>query len=269
MAIIVATGPIGLNMTTFDFGFVGDLDLGTHTGTALSFSDGGANNVTFAGTGLTYTVIGPFLADINSGTFTSLNVSLAGQTLSYSGWNISAVTFYDLVAAENWKALAALAVSGDDQIAGTAHKDVLISGAGTDTVIGLAGNDKLSGGLGNDNLAGGKGKDILTGGAGADNFIFDVKLDASFDTIKDFQHGVDHIWLDKSFFANVGPVGVLTAAHFHPGAAATGGLQGVIYDSATGFLWSDADGNGPLAAKVFAHVEPGLTLTASDFLIVG
>ena len=43
--------------------------------------------------------------------------------------------------------------------------------------------------------------------------------------------------------------------------------QGIRYNPTTGNLFSDADGSGPIHAIMFAHLDPGLNLTASDFLI--
>ncbi len=42
----------------------------------------------------------------------------------------------------------------------------------------------------------------------------------------------------------------------------------IIYDSATGRIYYDADGSGAGAQVLFAQVTAGLALTNADFLIV-
>jgi VCBS repeat-containing protein len=69
-------------------------------------------------------------------------------------------------------------------------------GRGFDVLLGGAGADRLEGGDGKDRIEGGGGADQLTGGADADVFVFSSLADstaASFDTITDFQSGLDRI----------------------------------------------------------------------------
>ena len=52
------------------------------------------------------------------------------------------------------------------------------------------------------------------------------------------------------------------------GAAATSAEDRIIYDSSTGNLFYDPDGDGAQAQVQFAQLQTGLALTAADFLIV-
>jgi hypothetical protein len=56
----------------------------------------------------------------------------------------------------------------NDQLLGTAGKDLIRAGAGNDLVLGFAGDDILCGGPGNDYLLAAGGNDLLDGGSGLD-----------------------------------------------------------------------------------------------------
>ena len=114
-----------------------------------------------------------------------------------------------------------------------------------------------------------EGSDILTGGAGADQFVFSTTLGAdNVDTITDFQAGLDTIVLDASIFA--APGAGLGSGEFRAnvGGIAKDANDFILYDTATGALSYDADGNGAGAAVQFAQLGTGLALTASGFLIL-
>ncbi|BDI14799.1 hypothetical protein ANSO36C_06010 [Nostoc cf. commune SO-36] len=88
---------------------------------------------------------------------------------------------------------------GNDTLNGNRGDDILDAGQGKDVLNGGNGNDTLYGGLSNDVLDGGLGDDVLIGGDGNDTFLFkrsDTLLKNDFDTIQDFQIGIDKIILD-------------------------------------------------------------------------
>jgi Ca2+-binding RTX toxin-like protein len=145
-------------------------------------------------------------------------------------------------------------------------------------LVGNDGANVISGGAGNDTLNGGLGRDTLIGGVGWDRFDFRSKLAAgNVDVIKDFDVMHDTIRLSGAIFsALAGSTGALRAGQFH---ASTSGLahnlnDRIVYNTATGVLAYDADGNtaGGVAAVQFAKLfsEPGIhpTITAADFLII-
>jgi len=69
-------------------------------------------------------------------------------------------------------------------------------------------------------------------------------------------------------FVSAGPVGGLAANALFLGGAAGDAEDRIGYDSATGSLLHDADGNGAQAAVAFGSVTPGLAMTANQFTIV-
>jgi serralysin len=56
---------------------------------------------------------------------------------------------------------------------------------------------------------------------------------------------------------------------FRAGTSAADANDRIIYDSATGRIYYDADGNDAGAKVLFAQVTAGLALTNADFQIIG
>ena len=138
--------------------------------------------------------------------------------------------------------------------------------------INLTGNNlanELYGNNGANVLNGGAGADYLLGYGGADIFQFTTALGGgNVDHIGDFISGTDRIALDDAVFTGIGALGTLSGSAFVTGTAAGDADDRIIYNSATGQLFFDADGSGSGAAVLFATVTPGLTLTASDFMVI-
>jgi Ca2+-binding RTX toxin-like protein len=117
------------------------------------------------------------------------------------------------------------------------------------------------------------GDDTLNGGGGADKFLFDSALNVgtNVDVIADFAPGIDRIHLDEDIFTALA-AGALPPGRFHsvPGATdANDATDRIIYDSANGNLYYDADGNGELSSSVlFATLTTHPAITAADFFIV-
>jgi Ca2+-binding RTX toxin-like protein len=142
-------------------------------------------------------------------------------------------------------------------------------------ITGNTGINHITGTAFDDTIAGRGGNDVLTGGDGADAFLFNVTANTktNFDTITDFTGGTDTLQFSKAIFKGLGLVaGPLSDAQFW---TAAGGVahdldDRIIYDSATGIVWYDADGTGR-AAKVAVAVLGTTThpdLHFSDILIV-
>ncbi|MDX0789209.1 calcium-binding protein [Sinorhizobium medicae] len=145
---------------------------------------------------------------------------------------------------------------------GNALSNAVSGNGAANTLDGAAGNDYINGGLGND---------TLIGSTGLDTFIFNSALNAAsnVDTISDFVVADDVMWIDNAVFTAVVGTGALTAAQF---ASNTTGLAAdaddrIIYESDTGKLFYDADGNGAGGPVHFATANINLGITAGDFII--
>ncbi|MCP9886292.1 calcium-binding protein, partial [Synechococcus sp. ATX 2A4] len=157
-----------------------------------------------------------------------------------------------------------------ENINGGTQSDSLRGNALNNTLRGFGGNDRLEGRAGNDTLIGGPGNDTLIGGSGADTFRFDAPLNATTnrDTITDFSIAQgDRIELENSVFTALPTTGTLAPAAFRIGATATIAAHRILYNSATGLLSYDSDGNGGTAAIAFATLTPGLALTSASFSV--
>ncbi|WP_225009724.1 DUF642 domain-containing protein [Novosphingobium percolationis] len=150
-----------------------------------------------------------------------------------------------------------------------------LDGSGNDSanvLIGNANANHLSGLGGDDRIVGGKGLDVLTGGTGADTFAFDTKpSNSNRDTITDFTHGEDRLTFSLTVFKGFAATGAVDAGAFWAGAgvdAAHDADDRLIYNTTTGTLWYDADGNGKAKAVQVALLEGHPTLDFTDLLVV-
>jgi Ca2+-binding RTX toxin-like protein len=129
------------------------------------------------------------------------------------------------------------------------------------TITGNAQANSISGGLGND---------TLTGGGGADHFVFDTTLAANnIDSITDFDEAADIIVMNSNVFNNLTAAGPLTAGQLVVGQIALDADDYVLFDTTSGAISYDQDGNGAAVAIQFA-VLTGFTGTLSEtnFLVV-
>ncbi len=153
--------------------------------------------------------------------------------------------------------------SGADEIRGGSGIDRLLGGADDDILYGDTGNDVIFGGRGNDDISGGAGHDFLFGGADADSFIFAAISDSNsttgFDVIRDFQRGLDRIYLDS---LNSGDL-----AFFGTGALVNGtaGLRYSVDSGGSATVIIDSNGNGVEDMRIF--VSQVGALSAADFFL--
>ena len=144
-------------------------------------------------------------------------------------------------------------------LTGAAH----INGTGN----GLA--NVLTGNAGNNVLNGGLGLDTMLGGAGNDVFVFSSALTlGNVDKINDFGVADDGFMLDDAVFAGLA-TGMLAASAFAVNLTglAINVLHRIVYETDSGRIYFDADGNGGTASVHFATVAAGLGLTNADFFV--
>ncbi|MFI0843360.1 beta strand repeat-containing protein [Mesorhizobium sp. IMUNJ 23232] len=202
------------------------------------------------------------------------NDTLVGGTGAddLSGGNGSDTASYSTAAAGVIASLTTPAINTGDA-AGDTYSSVenLTGTAFGDTLTGNGAINVILGGSGADTLNGRAGSDTMTGGGNNDNFLFDTALGATnVDDITDFNFVNDTIQLDNAIFNAIIGVGVLSAAQF---AANTSGTAGdandrIIYETDTGELYYDTNGNAAGGSTLFATLTAGLGITNADFFIV-
>jgi serralysin len=165
-------------------------------------------------------------------------------------------------------------LDGHTEIDGGDGNDV-IHGGHSATMWGGVGNDFLESSFRPDILDGGAGNDTLQGGEGEDQYIFSVSPGlANADSIVGFESATDTVVLDGTAHANLGASGRFAAgdARFAAGAGFTSGQDAsdrVVYNTATGQLFYDADGSGAGASQLIATLQGAPTLGATDIVAQG
>ena len=178
---------------------------------------------------------------------------------------------------------------GDDIYVLSDDLDVIIDTGGSDTIrssqsielrpdienaqlVGIAdtyalGNELdniLQGNLGDNILDGGLGVDRLFGDEGADQFVISSNgADTPVDEVLDFMSGTDLLVIDLASFGfeaeqlGEAAAGVVSLDNFVSGAGATALDENdyFIFDTATGTLYYDADGNGDGEAIELVKIE--------------
>ncbi len=166
----------------------------------------------------------------------------------------------------------ALSINGN----GNAFDNKITGNAGVNSLYGGDGNDVLVGGAGDDILNGGAGIDTLTGDLGADIFRFDSVLNGitNADRLTDFTPTASATTTDSFQLENTGPglfteltPGTLTASAFISGAAFTNAAERIRYESTTGGLFYDPDGNGAQDSILFANLSTRLAINNMHFQV--
>jgi Ca2+-binding RTX toxin-like protein len=152
-----------------------------------------------------------------------------------------------------------------------ADSSTLIGTAQSDYLTGTSAANILNGGGGNDILLGLGGADQLTGGNGNDRFLFNSPSEG-IDTITDFTVTDDLIVVSKSGFgaglSSNTVDSVINSNQFVPDSGTMTSSTRFIYNSSTGGLFYDPDGNGVAAALQFATLSsrPASITSANIFV---
>jgi Ca2+-binding RTX toxin-like protein len=163
--------------------------------------------------------------------------------------------------------------TGSFSLSGQFIENLTLTGAGNiygnslnNILIGSSTANRIRTYEGNDHIYGRGGSDSLGGGIGMDSFYFDTALGSgNVDTIDDFSVADDTIMLARAVFSAIEANGTLSSDAFVTGTSAADANDRIVYDSATGKIFYDADGSGGGAAILFAQVTAGTALTNLDF----
>jgi Ca2+-binding RTX toxin-like protein len=160
----------------------------------------------------------------------------------------------------------------DDTLSGNSENNTLLGNGGNDTLSGGGGADYLRGDAGDDTLLGGTENDTLIGGDGADTFVFntDPNSQNNRDVITDFSAGEDTIQLNNSIFNSLVQEGILSETNFHSGTTSMAADENdyILYNTTSGALLYDSDGNGTGVAVEFARLTSKPEISANDFVII-
>ena len=234
------------------YGLAGDDYLSGGAGN--DYLSGGDNNDTFFGGAGKDTMVGGAGNDsyyIQVGDGSDLVVELAGggtndRILSAISYSLAAGSGVEVLSTNNNAGTVAI------NLVGSNLANTIIGNNGTNVINGLGGNDLLYG-----------------GGGAVDYFVFasTPNTATNIDRIADWSSAGDLIFLDTTFYTNIG-LGTIAATDFRSGAGATSALtatQNVIHNSTNGDLWYDSDGVGGVASVRFGSVGAGNPIFYYDF----
>ena len=195
----------------------------------------------------------------NAGAGALVTVDILDKVISSSGFVIS-----------GGAGTVAVFTTGINGTAGNDFIDGSNAAAGL-TINGLAGNDTIIASLLGGTVIGGDGSDVITfaNNAAIDTLVFNSLIGA--DTISGFKVANDFINLSKAAFVGItGTVGANLGAEFASNATGTALLatDHFIYNTTTGALNYDADGNGAGAAVLVGTFTDIPGLTAAQFTII-
>ena len=208
----------------------------TATG-AANLTGNGLNNFVYAGAGNNV-----------------LDGSTGNDTTSYAYATAAVTVSLAVTTAQTTGGSGSDTLTAIENLTGSTYADKLTGSTGTNALDGGAGNDTLSGGL---------GADRLTGGTGADTFRFVTTADGS-DTITDFASGTDKIYIVAANFGLTAGAGANLVINGTPSSAAAA----FVYNSTTGVLGFDSDGNGAGAATQLATLSnKPVGFNSADFVL--
>ncbi|MGL5078958.1 MAG: beta strand repeat-containing protein, partial [Waterburya sp.] len=139
---------------------------------------------------------------------------------------------------------------------------------GVEHITGTEFSDRLTGNDQANILFGNGGTDTLSGGEGSDRFLYE-NLDSETDTITDFSDGDQLVISAAGFNASLGIETSLTevvlVSDLNP-SSATG--ASFLYQTDTGLLSFDPDGNGSIAASDIAVLSNRPSLSQEQISVI-
>jgi len=196
------------------------------------------------------------------------------------GKKVSLVNIFDVL--RPWDLADSIhpTAEGYRKIANTWHDPILAVSGDYDTLssienaVGSAYKDRLIGSAGANVLQGGAGQDTLTGGSGADTFVYEV-ASQGLDTITDFLSD-DRFQISAAGFGGGLRAGTpLSTTESATGVFVSGtnpspigSSANFLYNTSTGLLNFDHDGNGSGVAVGIATLNGAPSLSASQFTIM-
>jgi len=207
----------------------------------------------------------------NAGGVDKINSAVTFNLSAYTG-----VSFVENLTLTGTTAINGIGNALANTLMGNNAANVLRGANGNDVLVGSGGADSLYGDANNDLLRGGAGNDILWGGLGNDIFRFDAALSTArvknVDQIKDFNPARDTIQLENSIFTKfgTGTTGTINPAFFR---ANTSGLAQdsndyIIYETDTGKLFYDSNGNAAGGSVQIAVLGVNLAMTSADYVLI-
>jgi Ca2+-binding RTX toxin-like protein len=146
-------------------------------------------------------------------------------------------------------------------------ENLTLTGAANRNGTGNGLNNIIVGNTGNNTLTGDGGLDTLTGNAGLDRFAF-ANTGLGYDKISDFNTADDLIQVSAAGFGGGLVAGGAVVLQSAATPVVVGGGGQFLYDTDSGNLSFDADGNGAGAAVVFARLLNLAAITAADFVVI-
>jgi uncharacterized protein len=199
----------------------------------------------------------PLLVGLNlapSPSTATVGIVNSRSTFNGGTLNLGTNTNDNIIGSANSDTIAAFA--GNDFVFGGDGNDSIDGGFGDDTLLGGNGADTLLGNIGNDSLIGGAGADLLIGGAGNDFFVYNSFTEGG-DTIADFASG-DKILIRAAAFGGLVGVNLVVNGSF------ANSTPGFLFNSTSGLLSFDSDGNGLVAPVAIATLTGVTSLISSD-----
>jgi hypothetical protein len=197
-------------------------------------------------------------------------LSFDSGNLTFSGWTPKQVGEIDVMVTATDRVAATGSTEGSLAVSDIFRVSVSHGneGVGNGDEAAPSGHDDNF----NDHPGTGPGGPGARGGKNGKTFVFDIALNLTSESvlIADFETGRDTISLDREIFSALPAEGTLAAHSFLVSATGTAADDNdyILYNTTSGSLLYDADGNGQGVAIEFASLTNKPAINAEDIMIV-